>query len=420
MVVSVLMRVVIPIFCLLLVFPKNGYSQPPIPKNGQLNATSWDFNQASLSLRGEWLWYDFELLAPQDTRLAAGKPIDFPKIWNDIRPYGDGQGFATYTLTVLLPDAQERYTLEIPQLYSSYRLWVNDDLVAENGKVGQTPETSTPQWKPQTASFVASKKTEIVLQISNFHHFKGGAKDPIFLGKTSLIEPRISLAITSVHIQFLIMLLVTTIAIIIFFGYQKKKVTLFFALLCFTWAVRSIVSNRYILIQYFPDFSWDWMVRIEYFTLYFTMIWAILYIARLFKDEVNQFIKYGLIALVVSFVAVTLISQPVLFTRWLNVYLAVSGIILFYAAMVVVKALINDRIGSGFLTVSLFLGILIFTYDIFAYEGFFAYTDLIFSGGYTLLFTMMGFGLLVHLKILKSKARPTNKLTYSDLYKDDD
>ena len=134
----------------------------------------------------------------------------------------------------------------------------------------------------------------------------------------------------------------------------------------------------------------------------------------------NQFIKYGLIALVVSFVAITLISQPVLFTRWLNVYLAVSGIILFYAAMVVIKALINDRIGSGFLTVSLFLGILIFTYDIFAYEGFFAYTDLIFSGGYTLLFTMMGFGLLVHLKIMKSKARPTNKLTYSDLYKDDD
>jgi hypothetical protein len=414
------MRTVLTISFLLLVFSENGFSQPPVSKNGQLDATSWDFDYASLSLRGEWLWYDFELLTPQDTRLAAGNSIDFPKIWNDIRPYGDGQGFATYTLTVLLPDAQERYTLEIPQLYSSYRLWVNDDLVAENGKVGQTLENSIPQWKPQTTSFVALKKIEIVLQISNFHHFKGGAKDPIFLGHTSIMEPGVSLAITSVHIQFLMMMLVTIISIIIFFGYQRKKVTLFFALLCLTWAIRSIVSNRYILIQYFPDFSWDWMVRIEYFTLYFTMIWAILYIARLFKDEANQFIKYGLIALVVSFVAITLVTQPILFTRWLNVYLAVSGIILFYAAIVVIKALINDRIGSGFLTVSLFLGILIFTYDIFAYEGFFAYTDLIFSGGYTLLFTMMGFGLLVHLKIMKSKARPANKLTYSDLYKDDD
>ncbi|MBY0434543.1 MAG: hypothetical protein K2U26_10570, partial [Cyclobacteriaceae bacterium] len=97
----------------------------------------------------------------------------------------------------------------------------------------------------------------------------------------------------------------------------------------------------------------------------------------------------------------------------------ISGLILLYAAYIIIQALINDRIASGSLSISILLGIVIFSYDIFTYEGLFAYNDLLFSAGYVILFLLMGYGLLMHLEIIKSGARPITKLSYTDLYNKD-
>ncbi|MBY0433176.1 MAG: hypothetical protein K2U26_03610, partial [Cyclobacteriaceae bacterium] len=81
-------------------------AQPPQAVNGQVDARTWDFTNSQLALDGTWTWLDFELLSPRDMADTVGQNVDFPKVWNEIRPFRGGEGFATYALTILLPEGE--------------------------------------------------------------------------------------------------------------------------------------------------------------------------------------------------------------------------------------------------------------------------------------------------------------------------
>ena len=195
---------------------------------------------------------------------------------------------------------------------------------------------------------------------------------------------------------------------------------IYFALLCITWALRSLFSNLYLFISFYPDFDWSLMVRIEYITLYLSMIWAILFLTAIFHNESNIVIKYGLVFCNILFTGFSVVSSPRVFTQGLTVYLIASGILLLYGGYTVIRAWINERTGSGLLTITIILGLNIFGYDIFVYEGFSSYDPVIFSAGYITLFLLMSVALAFHINLIKSRQGPTTKLTYEDLYKDQD
>jgi hypothetical protein len=395
-------------------------AQNPSSENGILDARTFDFTSDRLPLSGSWIWFDNELLSPEEISKSKGVGSVFPKLWNEARASQTGTGYATYSLNVIIPPSEDEYAIDIPQVYSSYRLWVNGTLVAENGKVAILEDQSKPQWLPQSVSFEPKSDTlHLVLQIANFHHHKGGLKDPIYLSSKKVIEKKESLNNLGYWIQFGALFLISIAFLIIYFLYDRKKIIIYFSLLCLSWAIRTLFSNQYLFIQLVPDFDWSLMVRIEYLMLFFTMIWAILYLGRLFPKEGNQMLKYILVTANSLFIAFTILTPPIIFTHWLNIYLFGSGVLLLFATYMVLKALVNEQVGSGLLTFSTLLSLLLFAYDIFTYEGLFNYNAILFSSGYVLLFSLMGFALLLQLNIIKGKTRQTTILTYADLYKDD-
>jgi hypothetical protein len=389
-----------------------------LAKDGILDARSIDFNANRISIDGEWLWLDNELVDPADVNNQLFTPVKFPGLWNDTRKGGIGQGVATYKLTILLPSSRKEYALELPQVYSGYSLWANDSLIAKNGVVGASKETTIPQWLPQTISWTASDTVELLLQIANFHHDKGGCRDLIYLGDRETMMAKEKMATTSKKIECSVLLMISVTFLIVFFTGKKKRVIIYFALLCATWAIRSAFSNEYLGIKLMPDFSWTAMVRIEYVTLYLTMIWAILFISRLFSNESNTIVKYILVILNAVFIVFTVFNAPLLFTKMLALYLVTSGLLLAYAVLVIVRAYVNERTGAAFLTVSSLLGIAIFSYDIFAYEGIFSFNSILFSAAYLVMFSMLGLALLLHLDIIKRSKPISGSLSYDDLYGD--
>ena len=62
---------------------------------------------------------------------------------------------------------------------------------------------------------------------------------------------------------------------------------------------------------------------------------------------------------------------------------------------------------------------LLFGYDIVAYEGSFAYNIVFLNVGYVVIFILTTIALLFHLGILKSKTDQKEFLSYKDLYKKD-
>ena len=190
--------------------------------------------------------------------------IDFPSLFKSSKNE-EGIGYATYLITVLVPTEERDFALAIPQIYSSYKLWVNGMAVAENGTVGKSLEECKPQWKPQTVVFQTESDTlSLVLQIANFHHAKGGIKEQIFMGKPSLMKFKRSVSEISKLTESAVLFCIGFFFVIIFFVHQKNKATLYFALLALTWSVRSVFSNLYLFISFYPGFDWNSMIRIEY------------------------------------------------------------------------------------------------------------------------------------------------------------
>lgn len=405
---------------LLVLFATHSTFADTIPKvnQGILDAKNFNFFENKLALRGYWMIYDQQLLSLQECRQSPGLPAFFPSIWNDERPSRDGQGFATYYLKVYLKQPLPTLAIEVPQLYSCYALWINGKKLAENGKVGTTEESTIPQWMPLTVKIPDQQDTlHVVLQLGNFHHYKGGAKEDIYIGTVEMLTKHRDLSYGSTIVEIIVLILIAILTLLLLYMQpEKRKIIIYFTLLSFSWAIRAAFSNQYVVTYYIPDFNWNILVKVEYITIYLSMIWGILFLSRLFPNEGSNIIKYLLVTFSSFFIAFTVITPPMVFTRWLPVYLTLTGILLVYAAYIVIRAIINEQSGVWYLVVSIGLGVVTFGYDIFAFGGWVAYNPVIRSVAYIVMFLCLAAALLFHLGIFKSSGA-SNVLTFDDLYK---
>jgi hypothetical protein len=213
-----------------------------------------------------------------------------------------------------------------------------------------------------------------------------------------------------------VLLFLLGLAFFAFYIRDPKAVTLAFALMCITWAVRSVFSNIYLATIWFPDLPWKALVRVEYLTLYFGMIWSSLFLYYLFKNiGSNQMLTYILVFLNVMFSLFTLIASPAIFTKSVSLYLMVAALTIVYGAIMVVRALFIDYAGAWFLMASILIGVIMFGYDIITYQTTMSYNFIFLSIGYIIMFLLVACGLLYHLNVLKGKN--TNMLTYEEMFK---
>ena len=394
-------------------------AQTSIPKveRGVLDLRTWNFSEHKIAIAGDWNFYENELLS--GSLKHAGELTYFPEVLS--KTGHEGVQFGTYSVTILLPENAGKLAFDIPQLYSSYNLFVNGKFIAENGKPGTSRETTTPQWKPEVIEFEFTGDTlEVVLQIANFYHYRTGSKQPIYIGSAPELKVHQRVSVNSNLAECIILFVLGLAFFVIYYVRQeKKKITLYFSLLCVSWAIRSIFSNIYLFIDFFPDFDWTWMVRIEYITLYSMVIWTVLFFSRLFPKESSKIIKYIFVIGNCIFIAETLIMSPIFFTKWIALYLIVAGLVVLHSGVITIRALIQERAGVWYLVFSLVLALILFSYDMFVFEGYFQYYNaVLFSVGYIIIFLLMGMALFYHLKIFKGDGA-SGTLTFDDLYGSD-
>ena len=137
-----------------------------------------------VELTGDWQFYWQQLLNPGEDPSKRPELVTMPHLWNEDARY-DHFGFGTYQLSILLPKDSPPLALTIPDMYTAYKLFFNGELIASNGIVGSDEESSTPRWEPLTIPLdnTDDRSVEILLQISNFDHSKGGIRLPIIIGR---------------------------------------------------------------------------------------------------------------------------------------------------------------------------------------------------------------------------------------------
>ena len=277
-------------FSILFLFGSHVICSQETNLRSEFDFSQIDFtNDTSVALTGELEFYWDTLLEPDGSSLNYSLEY-LPDFWKN---YGVNEysatGYATFKTRVKLSRARPILAFQVGDIHNSYNLYVNDKLVRSVGIVTKSIEGSVPKWVPQ---FVVLDDTseilEITLQVSNFHHRNGGVQHAIVLGNVDYllsVKESVSLADLLLGGSFMVIGL-------FFFGmyffYQKDKSTIYFGLFCFSFAVRALIVGSRSLLIIMPWLSWQIALRIEYLTLFLSVIFFLYFVYFSFKEQTSR------------------------------------------------------------------------------------------------------------------------------------
>ena len=272
------------VFFLLSASCSNLFSQNPTAIKGVLDLRQiHDKDKFFVSLNGEWEFYWMKMLYPRD---FEGHTLPKPDIYGEVPSYWTDYsgaafktgkyGYATYHLTILLP---EKYRLalgfDVPVFDSSFDLWVNDILLTSNGQTGKSEEETRPGYTPGMFKYLPERDTlSIVINVSNFQHRRGGFWLPMELGTFSVVRNKRANIWAGDYAAMSLLFGFGLFFMVFFFLYPKDRIMAFFSLALIGLALRPLFTSQY-LIYDFITLGWQWTIKLEYLSLFITMMgWA--------------------------------------------------------------------------------------------------------------------------------------------------
>lgn len=198
----------------------------------------------------DWEIYRGRLLTPEDFEENPPFPDELVfigqyggfegRVESSVKP--SPHGSATYRLNIFLPETPDNYTIELPEIYSAYRLYINGNLVKEVGQ--PEPERYLPQTVISSVSLPLSGRVEILFAVTDYTNIYSGMVYPLAFGKSAniamLLNRRMILRAAAI-ITALVFSLLNLIVRFYSKGAEEKgrrSILLFFyAALCFFFAV---------------------------------------------------------------------------------------------------------------------------------------------------------------------------------------
>lgn len=323
------------------------YSDSKKIENGIFNLDdSVAFNKKLFLIEGDVEFYWKKLLTPSDFDSTKHQIPDgyikIPGIWNGFNYEEErikGIGYATYRFIINVPTDQQ-YGLRIKEFKTSYTMWINGKLVAHAGKVGTTKEECAPSWK-RNECFVESenKQLEVIIQVANFLHRKGGVEYAIVFGSSENIikYKNNDLIFSSLLLGFLIMLSLYHFILYIF--RPKDKSMLIFSSISFFIALRLITTNE-ILVDIIPNINWLFGVRLEYLSYQIVLPLMYSFFYSFYKDLISKKIEQIVIWVTVLFCFIVIFTPvsffsytPLVFQFFLLIIAIYMLVILFIASI---------------------------------------------------------------------------------------
>jgi PAS domain S-box-containing protein len=302
--------------------------RPPEAIQGVLDLRGWNFeSDGPVDLTGEYEFYWQQHLLPAAFSHAPAPAksgfVPVPEFWNDFRLDGlklPGQGFATYRLTVRLPNPREPLALEIREISTAYVCFLDQTPVVSVGSAGATQDTTVPAQFPVVVPFrPESDRVDILLQVSNFHHRRGGLWDRIRLGTETQIGREHAL---KRQLDFFILGGIAIMAVYhlsLFIVRRKFRPTLYFGIGCFLVASRLLTTDGRFLVQLVPDLDWSLLIKLEYLSFYLAVPAFGLFLRSLFP-RLNRWLLRAVLAIGLAFSAVVIVTPPAIFTHTVPYY----------------------------------------------------------------------------------------------------
>ena len=306
---------------------------PDSPKfqseEGILDLTQVDVSVNPQKLTGEWAFYWQELLTPEDIRIRSERDgnndrwISIPSSWLGYRLDGQqlsGTGYATFRVIIQLSeqDRNERLALRLPTIFHAYKLWVNGELLAEVGAVGQDKSEMTPRLATKLVFFQQGNDTvELVMQVSNFHHKRGGITKYIELGGSNVLTAKTNLKVASEMFITASLLVIGVYHLLLYMLRRKDRAPLYFGLFTVLFGIRSLLVGELMFTQWFPHFPWELQFKTEYLILCSSGYIITMYFECIFPNYVTRWFRIGSRIVTSALCLVVVVTPALIYSRML-------------------------------------------------------------------------------------------------------
>ena len=291
----------------------------------------------------QWEFFEKQLLNPNQAKNAygTGENISFPHRFDE--HYSSVEMYGTYVAKVKLPKVEngENIAIYIPFEYGSYKLFVDDRLLAKNGVVGTTKEQQTPESAPKIGQ-IHSKEQEvyITLQLSNFYSLRGGFSIPLYIGTFSeLVAEHNSAIIFHFFINGIIFIASIFSLLVGLFTNHNKRMILF-AMFCFLIAVRAVFARPFLYSITIFDIPWQLGVKIESICTVLALSIAFTFLVNFIFPTLYKQLFWVAQALLAVQLVLVIFTEPLIFQKT-AVYTLLLTLVLFL--IMVLKSLFGAK-----------------------------------------------------------------------------
>jgi signal transduction histidine kinase len=339
--------------CLFLSTPHAQANNDDITK-GLLDLRQVSLENKTFELTGAWEFYWKDFLTPEDFRQERNYRtyISVPNIWSQASysdsPHLSNEGYGTYRLEIRVGEKEKEQlmSLYVPSVASAYKLWVNGELLKEKGLVGVNRASMEPMSYAEVFSFIPHDTSiEIIMQVSNFSQRKGGMWAPIKFGYNHEVNQLREYTMIRELVMSSTLLALSFYLLSLYFFKRSNTLPLFLGGFCLLVSLRTLLVGDRLFMYFFPSFSWDYGVKLEYLTFYIGFMLILFYLHTLFPNETNPKLHHSLVAGSVLF-SLTTLFPTYLFTRLYYIYQLFLIVLLLYHLYVVTLAYHRKREGA--------------------------------------------------------------------------
>lgn len=341
-------------------------------QKGVLDLSNWDFEKDGVvGLDGEWEFYWNQLLTYEDFKGEEEKKPDgyykIPDVWNNYTLNENklpGEGYGTYRLKVKTNDISSLKGLKILNQSTAYKLMINDKVIAKNGQVGKTKETTIPEYRPQTVSFEnTSQDFEIIIQVSNYTYSRGGIWYSIYLGNDQQIRELKEFNSGKEMFMLGVIIIMSLYHMALFSLQKRNKSAIYFSFVLLIIGIRILVTGEYLINKVIFKPSIYFMVPIEYITMYMGQVMWVAFVYELYPKEMSKKIVRAIVCIGIALSLITIITPIDIFTKYLIFYEIVMICIYIYVIFSLLKAVLKKREGSIILFSGAMLLVSVFIID---------------------------------------------------------
>lgn len=342
------------------------FAAPPTAVKGYLDISSINLSKSKpIPLNGEWRFFWKQLNFPSffisEANIQSEEEVYtlVPGPWDGLRTSNGtatADGYGTYRLLVKVKPGEHRLAIKTLTASTSMRIWVNGDLLIENGKVGMSDEDTEECYKPSEASFRAdaNNMVDIVVQVANWKYRKGGLWERILIGSEQTITMERTKESSVSMFLFGSLFIMALYHFGLYFFRKKDRSPLVFGFACLIVAIRTLVVGDMPIVQLVPNFPWELQVRLEFLTIYFAIPLFPLLLQSLYSEDIPKWFTYPVLGISVLFSLATLLVPISISNKLIVPYEIIMILIFVFGIFFLIRIILRRRNESIFMLAGFF------------------------------------------------------------------